>query len=84
MLSPERPATNIFVPSVLNARLLGIVSSSDTSFASTKVVAADTSLIGTSPMEQIIAKNVRNLILEIFKLLCSQKQLHIILIDWLH
>ena len=28
--------------------------------------AADASLIGASPMEQIIAKNVRNLILEYF------------------
>ena len=58
---------------MLNARLLGIVSSLDTSFASTKVVAAYALLIGASPMEQIIAKNVRNLILEIFKLFDFQK-----------
>ena len=34
--------------------------------------AADASLIGASPMEQIIAKNVRNLILEYFKLFKKQ------------
>ncbi len=34
---------------------------------------AYTSLIGANPMEQIISKNVRNLILEIFKLFDFQK-----------
>jgi len=66
MSSPIAPATNIFVPSELKTAFLGFVSCPDTSNASTKVVAAYASLIGANPMEQIIAKNVRNLILEYF------------------
>ena len=65
-LSLLTPITNNFNPSSLNARPVGIGSSNWTRNTSTKVVAADASLIGANPMEQIMAKNTRNLILEYF------------------
>jgi hypothetical protein len=51
--SPALPTTNIFVPSVLNARPRGDVSSLDTSKGGdVKVVSANTSLIGIIKLDK--------------------------------